>query len=126
MTQMEREQYRAIMERKMAEVMATLRKREGLEVESEADAFDEAQRLSERELLIHTLDRESVLLRDLRSALARLGNGGYGICLHCDEQIAPRRLAAVPWAPLCRRCQEAADARGGPEGGPDIWIAPAA
>jgi DnaK suppressor protein len=29
--------------------------------------------------------------------------------MHCEEEIKPRRLEAVPWAPYCIRCQEAAD-----------------
>ena len=126
MTQAEREKYRISIETKLAEVLAALKKREGLAVEVEADAFDEAQRLSERELLIHNLDRESILLRDLRAALARVADGTYGICLHCEDGIAPRRLAAVPWAPLCRPCQEKADAHAGGESGPEFWMAPAA
>ena len=27
----------------------------------------------------------------------------------CDEDIHPKRLAAVPWAALCIQCQEAID-----------------
>ncbi|MCC6394144.1 MAG: TraR/DksA C4-type zinc finger protein, partial [Bryobacterales bacterium] len=27
----------------------------------------------------------------------------------CEEEISPKRLAAVPWSPYCIRCQEMAD-----------------
>ena len=56
-----------------------------------------------------TLNRESIWLREIRAALARIDSGGFGICLNCEEDIGAKRLAAVPWAPLCIVCQEAAD-----------------
>ena len=61
------------------------------------------------ELAIRNLDRESSLLRNVRGALGRIADGSYGICLHCEEEIKPKRLDAVPWTKFCIRCQEAAD-----------------
>jgi DnaK suppressor protein len=29
--------------------------------------------------------------------------------MHCDEEIKPKRLEAVPWTKYCITCQEAAD-----------------
>ena len=49
------------------------------------------------------------MLRNVRAALGRIRDGSYGTCLHCEEEIKPRRLEAVPWTPYCIRCQEAAD-----------------
>ena len=43
------------------------------------------------------------------ASLARMADGSYGICLHCEEEIKPKRLDAVPWTKYCIRCQEAAD-----------------
>jgi DnaK suppressor protein len=60
-------------------------------------------------LAIRNLDRESHLLRNVRGALQRMDDGSYGTCLHCDEEISPKRLEAVPWAAYCIRCQEMAD-----------------
>jgi RNA polymerase-binding transcription factor DksA len=31
------------------------------------------------------------------------------MCLNCEEEIAAKRLAAVPWAALCIVCQEVAE-----------------
>ena len=31
------------------------------------------------------------------------------MCLHCEEDISPKRLAAVPWTAFCIQCQEIAD-----------------
>jgi DnaK suppressor protein len=78
-------------------------------IEKAADTLDQVQFASERELAIRNLDRESKLLRSIRSALGRIEDGSYGVCLHCDTAINPKRLAAVPWAAYCVRCQEAAD-----------------
>ena len=127
MTESERNQYRSVLERLRAELLRAAGRRDGIEAAAEADYFDEAQRLSERELAIHSLNRHSALLRDIRAALARLDEGTYGVCLDCEEAIAPRRLAAVPWASLCLKCQEAADARDREAAeNPDFPVAPAA
>jgi DnaK suppressor protein len=67
------------------------------------------QHATERELAIRNLDRETNLLRSVRSALRRVDEGTYGTCLHCEEDISPKRLNAVPWAPYCIQCQEEAD-----------------
>jgi RNA polymerase-binding transcription factor DksA len=40
----------------------------------------------------------------IRSALARIADGSYGICNRCGEPIAEARLDAIPWTPLCRSC----------------------
>ena len=44
------------------------------------------------------------------AALARLDAGTYGACTACGGPIAPERLEALPWAPLCIACQRAAGA----------------
>src|SRR5438477_13096406 len=101
--------YKAVLEAKQAELAGGLRNREGIAIEKTADALDEVQLAGERELAIRTLDRESNLLRNVRSALSRIADGSYGTCLHCEEDISPKRLYAVPWTAYCIRCQEAAD-----------------
>jgi DnaK suppressor protein len=86
-----------------------VRNRDGIVIEKSADALDEIQHAAERELAIRNLDRESKLLRNVRSALRRIEDCSFGICAHCEEEISPKRLAAVPWAPFCIQCQEQAD-----------------
>jgi DnaK suppressor protein len=109
MTKNELNKYKALLEAKQAELAGGLRNREGIAIEKTADALDEVQLAGERELAIRNLDRESNLLRSVRAALSRVADGSYGICLHCEEDISPKRLAAVPWTSYCIRCQEAAD-----------------
>jgi len=109
MTKTEVNKYRNILEDKQAELERVIRNREAITIEKSPDALDEVQHAAERELAIRNLDRESSLLRNVRAALRRIDEGSYGVCLHCEEDISPKRLNAVPWTPYCIRCQEAAD-----------------
>ena len=109
MTKTELNKYREILEAKQAELAQVLRNRDGITIEKSPDALDEVQNAAERELAIRNLDRESNLLRNVRAALHRIDEGTFGICLHCEEDISPKRLNAVPWAPYCIACQETAD-----------------
>lgn len=109
MTKTELNKYRDILEDKQAELEQVIRNREAITIEKSPDALDEVQHAAERELAIRNLDRESNLLRNVRAALRRMDDGSYGVCLHCEEDISPKRLNAVPWTPYCIQCQEAAD-----------------
>ncbi len=109
MTKTELNKFREILKARQAELEQVLRNREGIAIEKSPDALDEVQHAAERELAIRNLDRESQLLRHVRGALMRMDEGSYGICVHCDQEISPKRLAAVPWTALCLQCQEAAD-----------------
>jgi DnaK suppressor protein len=109
MTKTELNKYKTLLEAKQAELAGGLRNREGIAIEKTADALDEVQLAGERELAIRNLDRESNLLRNVRAALSRIADGSYGTCLHCEEDISPKRLNAVPWTAYCIKCQEAAD-----------------
>ena len=109
MNHTELEKYKRVLEAKQAELSLGLRNRDDIAIEKTPDALDEVQLAGERELAIRNLDRESNLLRNVRGALARMADGSYGICMHCEEEIKPKRLDAVPWTKYCIRCQEAAD-----------------
>jgi DnaK suppressor protein len=109
MTKSEISKFKKILETKQAELEHIVRNRDAIAIEKSADALDEVQHASERELAIRNLDRESNLLRNVRLALRRIDEGSFGTCLHCDEDISPKRLAAVPWAANCIQCQELAD-----------------
>jgi DnaK suppressor protein len=109
MTKTELNKYKQILDAKLAELSRVVRNREGIAIEKSPDALDEVQYAAERELAIRNLDRESHLLRSVRSALRRVDDGSYGVCVHCEEDISPKRLNAVPWTPFCITCQEMAD-----------------
>ncbi len=109
MTKIELEKYKTVLETKLKELSDALRNREDIAIEKTPDALDEVQLAGERELAIRTLDRESTMLRQVRSALSRIADGSYGTCLHCEEDISIKRLNAVPQTSYCITCQEAAD-----------------
>jgi DnaK suppressor protein len=109
MTKTEVNKFKKILENKQDELERIVRNRDAITIEKSADALDEVQHAAERELAIRNLDRESNLLRNVRSALRRIEDGTFGVCLHCEEEISPKRIAAVPWAPFCIQCQEQAD-----------------
>lgn len=109
MTKTELNRLKKVLETRQAELAQVLRNRDGIAIEKSPDALDEVQHAAERELAIRNLDRESHLLRNVRGALQRIEDGSYGTCLHCEEEISPKRLEAVPWAAYCIRCQEIAD-----------------
>ena len=109
MTKIELEKYKTVLETRLKELSDALRNREDIAIEKTPDALDEVQLAGERELAIRTLDRESALLRQVRGALARIADGSYGTCMHCEEDISLKRLNAVPQTAYCITCQEAAD-----------------
>jgi DnaK suppressor protein len=113
MTKNELNRFRAILTAKAAELERFTRHRDGITVERIADQLEEIQSASERALAVCNLDREFNELRNVRAALRRIQEGSFGTCQECDQDIHPKRLAAVPSAPLCIRCQEAVD--GDPE-----------
>ena len=79
------------------------------ELEQLVSHREEIQRASEHALAVCNLDREFNQLRNARAAMVRIQEGSFGTCQECDEDIHPKRLAAVPWASYCIRCQEAVD-----------------
>jgi len=109
MTKAELDKMKSILEAKQAELSGALRNRDEIAIEKAPDALDEVQLAGERELAIRNLDRDSNMLRQIRRALARIADGSYGTCLHCEEEISPKRVNAVPWAAYCIKCQEQVD-----------------
>jgi DnaK suppressor protein len=109
MTKTEVDRFRAVLTARVAELERLTRNREGITIERSADQLEEIQAASERALAVCNLDREFNQLRNARAALSRIQEGSFGTCQQCDEDIHPKRLAAVPWATFCIRCQEAVD-----------------
>ena len=108
-TQTETGGFQQILERRAAELVQVLQRRDGIAIEKSPEQMDEIQYATQRELAIRNVDRESSLLRDVKDALERIHDGSFGTCTDCESAISPRRLAAVPWASRCIQCQEAAD-----------------
>src|SRR5712691_11798042 len=109
MTNTEVTRFRAVLTARVAELERVTRNCDGITVERSTDQLDEIQAASQRALAVCNLDREFKQLRDARAALRRIEEGSFGACQECDEDIHPKRLAAVPWAAYCIQCQEAVD-----------------
>jgi DnaK suppressor protein len=104
--------FQEILDRKVAELVHALQRRDGITIEKSADQMDEIQYASERYMAMRNVDRESTLLRQVKAAVRRVEDGSFGTCMDCESAISPKRLAAVPWAPRCIQCQEVADRDG--------------
>ena len=113
MTQTEVKKIQSILEARVIELDAATRRRDAIRVEPSPEALESRLLAGDREFAGRALETESARLRDVRAALARIRAGTYGICIECEEEISPKRLAAMPAAALCIRCQEAADCRCG-------------
>jgi DnaK suppressor protein len=94
---------------RVAELERITGQRDGIKIERTAEAVEEVQLASERALAVGNLDRDCSQLQDARAALGRIHDGSFGVCQRCEEDIHPKRLAAVPWAAFCINCQEAFD-----------------
>lgn len=106
-------EFRTILEEEQAGTGRTLRQnRQYIVIDKSADVLEEISYTADRELAMARLSRHSGLLRDIRAALVRIENDEFGICICCETKIGLRRLRAVPWTPLCIRCQEVADQDG--------------
>jgi len=57
------------------------------------------------EMDVAMLIGESRELQDIEAALARIGDGSYGICIDCGGEIGRARLKADPRAKRCLACQ---------------------
>jgi DnaK suppressor protein len=97
------------LESQLKEVASSRELSDSIHIHQVADPVDMTQEAAERDVAVQILDRESALVRRLRSAIDRIKDSSYGLCLECEEEIAPKRLKAIPWAELCINCQERAD-----------------
>ncbi len=71
------------------------------------DETDLAASEINQNLIFKLRDRERLLLLKIDEALGRIGDGTFGTCLECEENIEPRRLEARPVSTLCIACKEA-------------------
>jgi RNA polymerase-binding protein DksA len=59
----------------------------------------------ERETALNIATGESQWLREVTDAMRRIGEGKYGICEGCSEEIPKKRLEVFPAARYCIQCQ---------------------
>ena len=70
----------------------------GTAADQEPEFEEAAQRATERTQGLEIEARERALLAEVERALAKLGEGKYGLSERTGAPISYERLAAVPWA----------------------------
>ena len=99
-----------VQRRELVEGVSRAREMGSVETESGApDIADRATSAFQREFSFALSENESKLLQLIDDAIARLDNGRWGQCVHCEETIEAPRLQAIPWARHCIACQELQD-----------------
>lgn len=73
--------------------------------EENPNPLDLADRSRYQEISLQRLENLQKWLAEIEAALQRLRDGKYGICVRCGKPINPERLAAIPAAAYCIRCQ---------------------
>lgn len=71
-----------------------------------ADIGDMAVESYTRDFMFGKSADDRRVLQLVAEALARIEDGAYGTCTHCESEIQAKRLEAVPWTPLCIQCQQ--------------------
>jgi DnaK suppressor protein len=62
-----------------------------------------------QEVDLALMQMKTETLKKIDQAIFRLDEGTYGRCQECDVEIPAPRLRALPFAALCRVCQEEAE-----------------
>lgn len=65
--------------------------------------------MQEQAMALETERRRVSELKRIEAALRRIDDGGYGYCVSCGDEIAPKRLELDPTTPTCNKCAQAAD-----------------
>jgi RNA polymerase-binding protein DksA len=55
--------------------------------------------------------KDTKRLKLIDSALSRITNGRYGLCMRCNKKIPKERLEAIPYAIMCIECQSSDERR---------------
>lgn len=71
------------------------------------DAVESAEADIQEDLEFALVQMKSETLNKINDALVRLEQGEYGYCYECGDEIAEKRLRALPFAVRCKDCEEA-------------------
>ena len=99
-----RRQIQAEVQGKMRDVRAA---GEGGKLNDVFDAVESSEADIQEDIEFALIQMKSETLNKINDALARLEQGDYGYCFDCGEEIAEKRLRALPFAVRCKDCEEA-------------------
>ena len=75
------------------------------------DLADVASDDIDRKMIEAIGSQELKRLRLIDSALTRIQQGKYGLCIKCNKKIPQPRLEAIPYALMCVECKTAEEKR---------------
>jgi DnaK suppressor protein len=79
----------------------------GRKVSDVLDSVESSEADIQEEIELALIQMKSETLNKVHDALARLEHGNYGNCFNCGDEIAEKRLRALPFAVRCKECEEA-------------------
>jgi DnaK suppressor protein len=71
------------------------------------DAVESSEADIQDDIEFALIQMKSETLNKINDALVRLEQEDYGNCFDCGEEIAEKRLRALPFAVRCKDCEEA-------------------
>ena len=99
--------YKDLLEKKRDELMAAapVRTPAAEPGSKSGDWIDQSSQESDVHVRLALKQTDAKLLRAIEEAIHRVDQGSYGICMECENEIAPARLEAVPWTRVCIDCK---------------------
>jgi DnaK suppressor protein len=79
----------------------------GRKVSDVLDSVESSEADIQEEIELALIQMKSETLNKVHDALSRLEHGNYGNCFNCGDEIAEKRLRALPFAVRCKECEEA-------------------
>ena len=79
----------------------------GGKVNEVLDTVESSEADIQEDIEFALIQMKSETLNKINDALSRLEHGNYGDCFDCGEEIAEKRLRALPFAVRCKDCEEA-------------------
>jgi DnaK suppressor protein len=95
--------------RDIQERLRSLRETLPAQVAEVKDAEEQSVQDFVQDVELALMEMKSETLGQIDEAIRRLEAGTYGTCANCGREIAEARLKALPFASLCRDCQESAE-----------------
>lgn len=95
--------------REIHEKLRSLREQVPTDAKDVRDAEEQSVDDFVQEVDLALMQMKSETLKKIDQAILRLEEGTYGRCQECETDIAAPRLRALPFAALCRDCQEEAE-----------------
>ena len=99
--------YRELLEKKKDDLIASapVRTPASEPGSKSGDWIDQSSQESDLHVRLALKQTDSKLLRAIEEAIHRIDQGTFGICMECENDIAPARLKAVPWTRVCIDCK---------------------